>query len=391
MPPKKKGEVEIKPMLGRPSNNVQIGLVGLPNVGKSTLFNLFGGLQVAAENFPFCTIDPAKTTVEVPDPRFTHMCEAWKPKSEVPAVLHVTDIAGLVKGAAEGKGLGNAFLSNIQSVDAIYHVARAFLDKNIEHVEGDVNPVRDFEIIRGELIAKDLEWTSAAKERHQKTMRSKETKEQKETMACLDRAVNMLTEGKEIRHGDWNNKDIDLLNGLNLLTAKPCVFLINISKKNFLSQKNKFMIPVKEWVAKNSPGDPVIPYSATFEEAYSELKSDEEKKKFVGECKVPSMMPRIITSGYKALKLVNFFTTGEDEVRAWSIRVNTKAPQAAGTIHTDFEKHFICAMVYNYSAFKENGGTEKAVKDAGAYREQGKQYVVQDGDIMLIKQNSKKS
>lgn len=388
--PAKKAVVEEKILLGRPTNNVQIGLVGLPNVGKSTLFNLFGGLQVAAENYPFCTIDPSKTSVVVPDPRFTNLCEAWKPKSEVPAVLQVTDIAGLVKGAAEGKGLGNAFLSNIQSVDAIYHVSRAFIDKNIEHVEGDVNPTRDFEIIRGELIAKDLEWAEKAVDRQAKAMRSKATKEQKEEMATLEKVVALLKENKEVRHGEWGNKDIDVLNGLNMLTAKPVVFLVNITTKNFVNQQNKWFKDIKEWVTKNSPGDPVIPYSATFEQKYAEFETAEEKQKFVEESKVPSMMPRIIQSGVKALKLVNFFTTGEDEVRSWSVRMNTKAPQAAAVIHTDFEKHFICAMVYNYEQFKECDSSEKNVKEKGYYREQGKQYVVQDGDIMLIRENSKK-
>lgn len=388
MPPKKKVE-EDKPLLGRPTNNVQIGLVGLPNVGKSTLFNLFGGLQVAAENFPFCTIEPSKTQVALPDDRFDHLIKEWKPKSEVPAVLQVTDIAGLVKGAAEGQGLGNAFLANIQSVDAIYHVSRAFLDKNIEHVEGEVDPVRDFEIIRGELLAKDKEWMGNAVERQAKAMRSKATKEQKEVMATLEKASAMLENNEEIRRGDWTGKDIDVLNGLNLLTAKPVVFLVNITKNNFLKQQNKFFKPIKEWVAANSPGDPVIPYSAIFEQAYAELETPEAKQKFVDESKVPSMMPRIIQAGYKALKLVNFFTTGEDEVRSWSIRQKTKAPQAAAVIHGDFEKFFICALVYNYSLFKEHG-SEKAVKDKGGYREQGKGYVVQDGDIMLIKENSKK-
>lgn len=208
-------------------------------------------------------------------------------------------------------------------------------------------------------------------------------------MECIDKLAALLGDGKEVRHGDWNGKEIDILNQLNLLTAKPVVFLVNISKANILKQQNKWFKDIKEWVAKNSAGDPVIPYSATFEQEYAELKTPEEQKKFVEECKVPSMMGRIITSGYKALKLVNFFTTGEDEVRSWSIRVNTKAPQAAATIHTDFEKHFICAMVYNYDQFKETG-SEKAAKEAGYYREQGKTYVVQDGDIMLIRENSKK-
>lgn len=388
--PAKKNVVEEKIMLGRPTNNVQIGLVGLPNVGKSTLFNLFGGLQVAAENYPFCTIDPSKTQVVVPDARFSHFVQQWKPKSEVPAVLQVTDIAGLVKGAAEGKGLGNAFLSNIQQVDAIYHVARAFVDKNIEHVEGDVNPTRDFEIIRGELIAKDLEWVGKAVERLNKAMRAKATKEQKAEEDCLNRVVAMLEDNKEVRHGEWKNTDIEILNGLNLLTAKPVVFLVNISTKNFKMQQNKWFKAIKEWVTSNSAGDPVIPYSATFEQEYAALDTEEEKKKFSEECKVPSMMPKIIQSGVKALKLINFFTTGEDEVRSWSIRANTKAPQAAGTIHTDFEKCFIAAMVYNYAHYKECDGDEKEVQKAGHYREQGKNYVVQDGDVMLIKENSKK-
>lgn len=390
MPPKKVAEEE-KILLGRPSNNVQIGLVGLPNVGKSTLFNLFGGLQVPAENYPFCTIDPALTTVILPDERFTHLCQAWKPKSEVAAVLRVTDIAGLVKGAAEGKGLGNAFLSNIQSVDAIFHVARAFIDKTIEHVEGDVNPIRDFEIIRGELIAKDLEWVGKAKERLAKEMRSKATKEQKAEDETLQKVIDMLKENKEVRFGDWKNNDIDTLNGLNLLTAKSVVFLINISKDNFIKQQNKWLKDIKEWVAKNCPGDVVIPYSAIFEQEYMALPDAESKKKFTDEHKVPSMMSRIIQNGFKALKLINFFTTGEDEVRAWTIRQNTKAPQAAAVIHTDFEKNFICAMAYNFAQFKECGSTEKAVKDGGFMREQGKQYVVQDGDILFIKQNAKKA
>lgn len=390
MPPKKKEAEAPKILLGRPSNNVQIGLVGLPNVGKSTLFNLFGGLQVPAENFPFCTIEPAKTTVAVPDPRFTHLCEAWKPKSQVPAVLHVTDIAGLVKGAAEGKGLGNAFLSNIQSVDAIYHVTRAFEDKTIEHVEGDVNPTRDFEIIRGELIQKDAEWVGKALERLQKAMRAKATKEQKVEEETLLKAQEMLKEGKEIRHGDWKAGDVDTINGLNLLTAKSVVYLVNISTKSFTTQQNKFFKAIKDWVAANSPGDPVIPYSATFEQKLQECKDEESRKKFLEEAKVPSMMDKIIVAGFKALNLVNFFTTGEDEVRAWTIRAQTPAPRAASVIHTDFEKNFICALVYNYTHFKECGADEKKVKEAGHYREQGKTYIVQDGDIMLIRENSKK-
>mmetsp|Transcript_38229 Transcript_38229/g.75257 ORF Transcript_38229/g.75257 Transcript_38229/m.75257 type:complete len:390 (+) Transcript_38229:33-1202(+) len=389
MPGKKAAPQEEKMMLGRPSNNVQIGLVGLPNVGKSSLFNLFGGLQVAAENYPFCTIDPAKTTVNHPDPRFDHLVEFWKPKSVIPAVLQVTDIAGLVKGAAEGKGLGNAFLSNIQAVDAIYHVARAFVDKDIEHVEGDVNPVRDFEIIRGELLAKDLEWAEKFAEAHAKKMRAKATKEDTEKKATLDKIVEYLKEGKEIRFGDWKNAEIPYVSSMNFLTAKPVVFLVNITKTNFKKQQNKWFKDIKAWVTANCAGDPIIPFSATFEQEYAALETPEAKKAFTDEHKVPSMMPKIIKEGYKCLKLISFFTTGEDEVRAWTIRAGTKAPQAAGTIHGEMEKCFICAMCYNYTHFKECG-SEKEAQAAGHYREQGKTYVVQDGDILFIKHNAKK-
>lgn len=387
MPPKKKAQPD-RILLGRPTNNVKIGLVGMPNVGKSSLFNLFGGLQVAAENYPFCTIDPSDTQVKVPDKRFKRMCNDFKPAKEIPAVLTVTDIAGLVKGAAEGKGLGNAFLSHIQAVDAIFHLTRAFVNKDIEHVEGNVDPCRDFEIIRGELIAKDIAWVKNNHEALKKKCRNKATKEEEAQLELHVFLEKHLAAGMEVRNHNWTTKEVETLNTLPLLTAKPVVYLVNISKKNMEKSQNKWFAEIKKWVAEKSPGDPVIPFSVAMEEHIFGMEPD-EKKEYLGggEVKLNSMLPKIIKSGYSALSLINFFTVGTDEVRAWSIRKGTKAPQAAGTIHGDFEKHFVCADTYNYSDYEALGG-EKAVKDGGKIRTQGKEYEMQDGDICFIKHNA---
>jgi len=383
----KKGEQKERILLGRPGNNVSIGIVGMPNVGKSSLFNILSGLNVPAENYPFCTIKPNTAMVPVPDPRFEHLCQVWKPRSRVQAVLSITDIAGLVKGASEGKGLGNAFLSNIQAVDAIYHVCRAFDNADIEHVEGNVDPVRDIEIIRTELIKKDIERLNNAIDALSKKLRvNQRDRDSKENLECAKKALQMLEENKEIRYGDWNAKEVQYLNTLQLLTAKPVVFLVNVGEKNFVTQKSKYLPKIKEYVTQNCPDSPIIPFSVAFEKTVMDkaAEGEEAKKKYLEEVKVPSMIPKIITAGYRALSLINFFTTGEDEVRAWSIRIGTKAPQAGGVIHSDFEKNFICAEVYNYEDFKELG-SEAAVKAAGRYRTQGKDYVMKDGDIVFFK------
>lgn len=387
MSKKKKGaEEEQRILFGKPKNTVKIGLVGLPNVGKSSTFNLLGKLQVPAENFPFCTIEPAKTTVVVPDPRFDFLVDNWKPKKEIPAVLTITDIAGLVEGASEGQGMGNEFLANIEAVDAIYHVVRKFPGKKIEHVMGDVDPTRDLRVIRGELQAKDLTKVKSRLEAEQKKLRGrKATKEQEMEFKALQKCIDLLEAKKDVRFGEWDPKEIFFLNTLNLLSAKPVVYLVNLGKKAYTEGKGAGK-KIAKWVEENCPGDKVVHYSAKFEAAYAKLE-EKKKQKLKEKIGVGSALPNVIWAGYKALNLVHFFTTGKDEVRAWSIRRFTKAPQAAGTIHGDFEKHFISADVYKYDDFKALG-TEAAVKAAGKLMTKGKSYTVVDGDIMLVHHNA---
>lgn len=393
MPPKKKTE-EVKAYLGRPTNNVKIGIVGLPNVGKSSFFNTLSELQVPAENFPFCTIDPSVTRAIVPDERFDDLVDKFQPRSRVPAVLNVTDIAGLVKGAHEGAGLGNNFLSHIQAVDAIFHVCREFKDKHIEHVEGKVDPVRDLGIISNELVLKDL---AAVNLRHDATEKVVKRGTDKivapRELACLTRAKETLEAGKDIRSvGDWNVHDIKLLNEMQLLTAKPVVYLVNCAEDGFLKNQSKWFVKIKKWCVDRSGADTVvIPFSATFEKKYQDAKEGEERKALLAlsACGANTMLPKIILAGYKALGLIRFFTCGEDEVRAWTVREGRTAPEAAGTIHSDFESHFIAAQQYTYEDFKALGGTEAAVRAAGKMNpNRGRTYVVADGDILFFKHNA---
>jgi obg-like ATPase 1 len=364
---------------------LQVGIVGLPNVGKSTLFNTLTSMGIPAENFPFCTIDPNTARVNIPDERFTWLCNTYKPKSEVPAFLDIVDIAGLVKGAANGEGLGNAFLSNIAAVDGIFHVCRAFDDADVVHVEDRVDPVEDLEIIHSELRAKDMERCKNFIEALLKSNRSGTMKkEQKEELAAAEKVLAWLEEGKDIRFGDWSVIEIEFLNNQQYITAKPVIYLVNLSEKDYIRKKNKWLPKIFEWIQAHG-GDPLIPFSGALEFKLLDM-PDDEKEAYCKEIGAISALNKIIVAGFKAVHLIYFFTAGQDEVKCWQIRKLSKAPQAAGAIHTDFERGFICAEVMHFDELKELG-TEAAVKAAGKYRQEGKNYVVQDGDIIFFKFN----
>jgi len=382
---KKEEEKPQRLILGRPSNSLTIGIVGLPNVGKSTLFNVLTKLSVAAENYPFCTIDPNEARVNVPDERYEWLVEYYKPASKVPAVLSVTDIAGLIKGASKGEGLGNAFLSHIRAVDGIFHVTRIFEDEEVTHVEGTVDPVRDLQIVTDELILKDLETVNKKKEQLERELHHKKDKKKLQELEVVNAALDMLNKNKQIRYGDWKAQDIENLNSLSLLTAKPVVYLINMSEKDYIRKGNKWLGKIKQWVDSQG-GEPIVPICGALEQKFVTMSKDQISA-YEQENKATSGIPKVIKTGYAALELIHFFTCGTDEVKCWTIRKGTKAPQAAGIIHSDFEKGFICAEVMKYDEFKELG-SESAVKAAGKYKQEGKNYVVCDGDILYFKANT---
>ncbi|XKL67600.1 hypothetical protein PGB90_003091 [Kerria lacca] len=387
MAPKKPEESEKKTLIGRFGTNLKVGIVGVPNVGKSTFFNVLTKSQAAAENFPFCTIDPNENKVPVPDARFDYLVEYYKPASKVPAFLNIVDIAGLVKGASEGQGLGNAFLSHIKACDAIFHLCRTFEDEDVTHVEGEVDPVRDLDIISDELRLKDAELLTSNLEKLERTVLRGGDKKLKPEYDILCKIKFLLIEEKKhIKFGDWNANEIEVLNKYLFITSKPSLYLVNLSEKDYIKKKNKWLIKIKEWVDKNDPGAIIIPFSGVFENKIADMPLDEQQA-YLNENKTTSALDKIIVQGYKALQLQYFFTAGADEVKAWTIQKGTKAPQAAGKIHTDFEKGFIMAEVMKFDDFKTEG-SENAVKAAGKYRQQGRNYVVEDGDIIYFKFNA---
>lgn len=396
MPPKKKVEEE-KPgawLLGRFSKNLKVGLVGMPNVGKSTLYNsLCKSHHAEAANFPFCTIEPNETRAFMPDERFNWLVKEHKPKSEVQPFLTIVDIAGLVRNASKGDGLGNAFLSHIKAVDGIIHVMRAFEDDDVIHAEDTVDPVRDIETITSELRIKDLDFLQGRMEQHKKDRSAaaaktpQAKKEWEETLASYEKIKGFLEEGKDLRNcmDSWNKHDIDVLNDLQMLTAKPVLFAINMNIDDYKRKKNKFLKKIFDWVQANAQGSAIIPYCGAFENDLIELDAEGTEAK-LKEFEVQSALPKIIKTAFTMVNLILFYTAGPDEVRAWIIRKGYKAPQAAGVIHTDFERGFICAEVMAFDELKEKG-SEGAMKAAGRYRQEGKTYECQDGDVIFFKFN----
>jgi len=326
------------------------------------------------------------------DERFDWLVAKDKPKNEVRAHVTVVDIAGLISGASKGEGLGNAFLSHIQSVDGIIHVCRAFEDDDVIHAEDTVDPVRDLNTICNELRIKDVSLMKSKREMHMKGQAAAKTKSPshkkkwEEELATIDKVIACLEEGKDIKNNmvNWDNNDIEYLNDYQLLTAKPCMFAINLNKKDYCRKKNKFLKPIFEWVNANAKGSAMIPYCGSYEEELKDMESDAERAKQLKEDETTSAMNKIITNAFHMVHLINFFTSGPDETRAWIIRKGYKAPQAAGCIHTDFENKFIMAEVMAFTDLKELG-TEAAVKAAGKYRQEGKAYEVQDGDVIFYK------
>jgi len=331
----------------------------------------------------------------VPDERFDYLVDKYKPKSVVPANLTVYDIAGLTRGSSTGAGLGNAFLSHIRAVDAIFQVVRCFDDAEIIHIEGDVNPTRDLDIISTELRLKDIEFVEKALENQKKKTRmggqSLEQKKARQEQEIIEKVLAWLNDDKDVRKGNWGPKEIEVINPLFLLTAKPVVYLVNLSERDFIRKKNKHLPKIAEWIKEHADGDPIIPVSVAFEERLTRYETEDEAKEEMKTVGAETVIPKLITQMRKTLQLGSFFTTGPDEVRQWTIRTGTKAPQAAGVIHTDFEKTFIQAVVYNFNVLKECGGDEAEVKAKGKIMTKGKEYVVEDGDIMLIKAGAAKS
>lgn len=401
MPPKKKEAGDEAGSQGgkwgRVKSNLKMGVVGLPNVGKSSLFNLLTEQSAAAENFPFCTIDPNEARCSVPDQRFKWLCELYKPVSKVPAMLQVTDIAGLIRGASEGAGLGNAFLSHIQAVDGIYHVIRAFESEEVIHVDDSVDPIRDLETIQSELCKKDLEYVRKQIEGHEKVGKGQKAKKIPESyVSAKEKVLEHLEANKPALMAAFSDSEIAEFKAVApaMITTKPVVYLINLSKKNYIKKKSKWLPKIAEWVNAHGGGT-VIPFSVEYEQELWELRENEEaKKKHIEEHDgAKSVLPRIIKVGYKELNLIYFFTAGEKEVRAWNIYNGSTAPQAAGAIHTDFERGFIKAEVAGFDDFKEHCGGKPSMaqlKALGKHRQEGKGYVVRDGDIIEFKFNVSK-
>ncbi len=363
--------------------SLKCGIVGLPNVGKSTLFNCLSNAKAQSANFPFCTIEPNIGTISVPDPRLEKLESLANPQRVVPTTMEIVDIAGLVKGASKGEGLGNQFLANIRETDAIIHVLRCFDDGNIIHVDGSVDPIRDKEIIDIELQLKDLETIEKRIASVARMLKSGDKEVVKENEVAQKIKV-ALEQGKSVRAIDFDEKEMEHVKKFQLITSKPVLYLCNVDEGSVKSG-NAYVERVKEAV-KDEDAE-VLVIGAKIEADITELETYEERQLFLDELGLDEPgVNRLIRSAYSLLELQTYFTVGEKEVRAWTIRKGMSAPQAAGVIHTDFEKGFIRAEVMKYNDYTTLG-SESAVKDAGRFKVEGKEYVVEDGDIMHFRFN----
>ena len=364
---------------------MKLGIVGLPNVGKSTLFNSLTKAGAESANYPFCTIDPNVGVVTVPDERLNLLGDFYKSKKVTPAVIEFVDIAGLVKGASKGEGLGNQFLANIREVDAIVHVVRCFEDSNVVHVDGSIDPLRDIETINLELVFSDLEILERRIAKVTKTARM--DKEAAKELTFLEKVKAHLEEGQLAITLETENEDEDAwLATYNLLTAKPVIYAANVAEDDIADDgaNNQYVQAVREYAAKHN--SEVFVICAQIEEEISELDEDERKMFLEDLGLTESGLEKLVRASYHLLGLMSFLTAGEDETRAWTIKIGTKAPQAAGKIHTDFERGFIKAEVVNYQDLLDCGSYAGA-REKGLVRMEGKEYVVQDGDVILFRFN----